>query len=133
MRSSWSYSLLMLVTYVTLFVYWKFFPSRVGFVLGGCLALGVLVLGYWRAWRRGYFTNRVDACLHAYVILDVCLETASFEAFRWAEPFAVVSKFHDNNNFLGCTLAFTLLLGGYRWFALQTTIPSDRRNDLWPS
>ena len=119
MTRKYSYSLWMLATYVTVFLYWKIFPSRAGFVLGGVLAVSFLLCGLVRAVRAKYFANRVDLCLHAYVIVDLCLETASFEAFKAVQPFAVMQLFHNNNNFIGCTLAFTALLGGYRWFALR--------------
>lgn len=119
MRRNWSYSLTMLLVYVALFVFWKYFPSRASFVAAGMLAIAVLGIGLVRAYRAAYFVNRVDLCLHAYVIVDLCLETASFEAFRAIQPFAVVRQFHNNNNFIGCTVVLTLLVGGYRWYALR--------------
>lgn len=119
MLKNWYYSLLMWASYVSLFLYWKYFPSRTTFVVAGIIVIAWLAVGLRRAHRAGYFVNRIDLFLHAYVILDLCLETASFEAFRLVQPFAVVGLFHDNNNFIGCTLAFTLLLGGYRWVALR--------------
>lgn len=120
---NWYYSIQMLITYVAVFVWWKFYPSRISFLAVGGIAIATLAIGFWRAYKHGYFTNRVDFCLHAYVIFDLLLETVAFELFRVFGPngaFAVVRQFHDNTNFFGCTAAFVLLLGGYRWYALNS-------------
>lgn len=109
----------MLLIYVGVFLSWKLWPSRSAFVLVGTIAVSVLVYGFVRAKLSNYFANRVDLFLHGYVIADLVLETFSFEAFRWFQPFAVVNKFHDNMNFIGCTLAFCALVGGYHWFATK--------------
>lgn len=113
----WWYSLSMLVTYVSVFVAWKFFPSRFSFVAIGMVAIAYLLYGLLRARAAGYFANRVDLALHCWVIIDLALETSLFEIFRLGWEHAVVREFHANNNFIGCTLAFTFLIGGYRWFA----------------
>ena len=134
MKNRWGYSLWMLATYVTVFVGWKYFPSRAAFLGVGGVAVAGLVWGMRSAYRTGYFANRVDLALHVWVIIDLVLETLSFEAFRLYtlafESLSLfdsnVAAFHDNNNFFGCTAAFIALLGGYRWFALRRhTVSAD--------
>ena len=125
MISRWYYSFGMLVSYVTLFAVWKFFPSRLAFVGVGGFAIVALAIGMVRAIRSGYFANRIDLGLHIYVIVDLFLETFAFEVFRIAQPYAVVEQFHNNTNFFGCALAFTILIGGYRWFALSRAQPAS--------
>ena len=122
--SRWSYSLFMLAVYLGTFVFWKEWPSRSAFVLGGLVAAGVLAGAMVWAARRRYFVNRLDQVLHAWVIVDVVLEAGLFEVFGAAvdlgpdrQPF--VLRFHDNNNFLGCAAAFALLIGGYRWWTMR--------------
>jgi len=109
----------MLITYIGLFLLWRAFPSRVLFLGSGLLVVAGLVWGMIRAARDGYFTNRVDVRLHALVIFDVLIETASFEIFRLFNPQAVVAAFHNNTNFIGCVTVFALLIGGYRSFAAR--------------
>ena len=125
MWKRWYFSLLMLAVYVTVFVTWKMYATRVSFVVVGSIAIVTLSTALYFAWKASYFATKVDLLLHIYVIGDLCLETVSFELFRLTEPFAVVSEFHNNNNFIGCSLAFTVLLGGYRWFALPKTESLD--------
>ena len=100
-------------------------PSRIGFLLVGTAAVVFLTWALLRARRANYFANRLDLFLHSYVIADLMLETISFEAFRTFQPFAVMLEFHNNTNFIGCILAFTVLIGGYRWFATQQTQQAD--------
>lgn len=119
MSERWNYSLSMLVTYISVFVTWKFFPSRLMFLLGGAAAIAFLLVGFRQAWRSGYFVNRVDWAVHAWGIADLCFETAAFEVFRLFHPAAVVEQFHNNTNFIGCTLAFVVLVGGHRWYAMS--------------
>lgn len=125
MMNRWYYSLLMLGVYVTTFVTWKVAPSRTAFVMVGGLAIGTLLFGMLRAAQAGYFANRVDLLLHGWVIFDLFLETAAFEAFKLVQPFAVMQEFHNNMNFIGCTLTLSVLLGGYRWYALQKSNASE--------
>ena len=64
MLRNWYYSLAMLITYVSVFLYWKQFPSRLGFLLAGLAVVLGLTLGLIWAWRRRYFVNRVTcACM----------------------------------------------------------------------
>lgn len=126
MGTRWNFSLGMLVAYVSLFIVWMLFPSRPLFLLTGLLTAGFLCWGLVRAHRMQYFANLIDLRLHALVIIDIVLETLSFELFRLFEPMAVVESFHRNTNFVGCTLAFTVLLGCYRFYASRksVTLPS---------
>lgn len=116
---SWSFSLYLLVSYVLLFWVWMTFPARSMYLIGGSLVLVPLVRGFRRAADRGYFANSIDSRLHALVLIDVFLETLSFEIFRLFQPLAVAESFHRNTNFIGCATAFALLLGGYRFWALR--------------
>ena len=119
MFGRWYFSLMMLIAYVATFAAWKLAPARITFLIVGLAAIVVLLAGMVRAHRAGYFANRLDLILHAWVIVDLALETAAFEAFKMAQPFAVIEKFHDNLNFVGCALIFSALIGGHRWFALR--------------
>lgn len=121
MRRSWHYSLGMLLAYVCLFLVWMVFPSRVLFLLSGATVVTWLIWGFRHNSATGYFANRVDERLHMLVILDVMLETVSFEVFRLFQPLAVVESFHQNTNFVGCATAFTLLIGCYRYFAAPSS------------
>ena len=115
----WYYSLMMLVAYVGLFLFWKYSPSRIAFAGVGLTAATLLTVGLVWAKRRAYFVNRVDLFVHGYVIADIVLESLSFEGLRLLEPLAVVNQFHNNNNFIGCTLILTALIGGHRLYALS--------------
>jgi len=123
MLRHWYYSLLMLVTYVSVFLFWKQFPSRVNFIVGGVVAVTLLTAGLAWAWRRKYFVNRIDLCLHGYIIADLCLESVLFEVLRLFNGAQVtaelVSRFHHNNNYILCTITLAALLGGYRFYALR--------------
>ncbi len=123
MLRHWYYSLWMLVTYVSVFLFWKQFPSRVGFVVSGVTAVTLLTVGLAWAWRRKYFVNRIDVCLHGYIIADLCMESVLFEVlqrFNSAQVTAgLVSQFHHNNNYILCTITLATLIGGYRYHALR--------------
>ncbi len=121
MFNRWYYSLLMLGIYLVTFAAWKVAPSRIAFLFIGMVAIAALSCGMSRARRNGYFADRLDLVLHAWVIVDLFIETVAFEAFRVLQPFAVMQKFHDNLNFIGCAVALSTLVGGYRWFALRQT------------
>lgn len=120
----WSYSLGMLLLYLALFLFWQQFPSRLGFLVGGAVVAAVMIAGMIVVARRGYFANRLDLILHAYVIIDVLLEGVCFEGLRLlpgvaAEPASFVRSFHANNNFWGCAAVFAVLIGGYRYVSLR--------------
>jgi hypothetical protein len=115
---------MLLLIYVATFLFWKAFPSRAAFVTGGLCSVGILGGGMWRAQRRGYFCNRIDWALHAYVIIDLLLESLSYEGLRGVVELhhlarAYVPEFHNNNNYVFCSLTFAALIGGYRWYALR--------------
>ena len=115
----WHYSLAMLLTYVSVFVLWKAYPSRASFLgIGGLAVFGLMAMGR-QMIRSGYFANRVDLTLHGLVVADLIIETTIFEVFRLFQPHAVVSEFHNNMNFIGCTLAFATLIGLHRFVALR--------------
>ena len=131
----WYYSLLMLVTYVSVFLFWKQFPSRVGFVVGGVAAVTLLTVGLAWAWRRKYFVNRIDLCLHGYIIADLCMESVLFEVlqlFNNAQVTAgLASQFHHNNNYILCTITLATLIGGYRYYALRrANVPNQPSSAL---
>ena len=109
----------MLVSYVCLFLFWFLFPSRAVFLITGGLVVFGLSYAMLREWRNGYFADRVDLRLHILVIIDLVLETLSFEILRLVKPLAVVESFHDNMHFIGCSSAFALLIGCYRLYAAR--------------
>lgn len=114
----------MLVLYVAVFVFWKYFPSRASFVGGALVVAGVLAAGMVVAARRGYFVNRVDLLVHLYVIVDILLEGVAFEGLRFGMALGpenqwLVHSFHNNNNFLGCTAGFALIIGAHRYYVMR--------------
>jgi len=121
---SWWFSVALLVGYVLTFQLWLKFPDRIAFLVIGSLAVAAMALGFKQAMRGGYFADRSDLVLHGLVIVDVALETASFELFHVASTciFCVPgdpSRFHGNYNFCGCSAIFGLLVGGYHGWALR--------------
>ena len=116
--AKWSYSIALLISYISLFIFWKYVPSRFAFAAVGVVLVSFLSWGLWRARQTGYFVNRVDICLHAYVVVDLLLESLSFEGLLLFQPYALVDQFHNNNNFVLCTLTLAALVGGYRFYAL---------------
>lgn len=118
---NWTYSLWMLVTYISVFAVWRVYPSRACFLLVGGAAVAALIVGMIRAAKNGYFLNRVDRSAHGLVIVDLILETLAFEVFRFVKPEAIVEQFHGNLNFFGCSLAFAFIIGVHRWACLYGT------------
>lgn len=123
MLRSWSYSLCLFAAYLSIFLYWKHFPSRVGFLVSGAVVTLWLAMGLFRARRRKYFVNRVDLCVHAYVIGDVLIESLLYEVLRRLGTADVsrtlLLEIHNNHNYLFCALVLASLVGGYRIFALR--------------
>ena len=128
----WYFSILQLLIYMGTFLYWKWFPSRLGFVVGGIVSVTAMSLLMWSAARRHYFVNRVDLGLHALVIVDIALESLMYEALRWAvalnwlpgdQPVSAFDEtaalFHDNHNFYLCALFFAVVIGGHHWFSRE--------------
>ena len=117
----WWFSLTMFVVYGVLFFYWKQFPSRMGFILSGTVTTIGLVATQIYAWRRSYFVNRIDLCLHAYVIGDLVIETALYEVLRlFIHPTAsepLLTQIHNNHHYLLCTIVLASLVGGYHAYA----------------
>ena len=121
---SWSFSLALLLEYLLTFQLWRTFPNRSAYLAVGGLAVIVMSAGIRRAARRGYFPDRPDLVLHGLVIVDVALETASYEVFHAASQCllcvpADASIFHNNFNFCGCAAVFGVLIGGYHGWALH--------------
>lgn len=129
-KRDWSYSLQMLVCYVSVFLFWRAFPSRVGFVAAGLLTCGFLIAGMIRAAKRGYFINRVDLSAHALVIIDLVLESFAFEFLSFFQPHTVVEQFHNNTNFFGCSLAFSLIIGIHRGLLLRRDLRTKLHENL---
>ena len=61
-------------------------------------------------------------CLHAYIIGDLTAESVLYELLRRFVDIqatgGLVHQFHNNNNYVFCTLALSALVGGYRAYAL---------------
>jgi hypothetical protein len=113
----WWFSVLMMVVYVALFLFWKAMPSRVAFVAGGLLVAAGLVAVMVLALRRGYFAGRADVVLHGLIIADIVLESIIFEALL---PFirtgTLVPRFHHDNSFYLCAVTFSLIIAvGHYW------------------
>ncbi|WP_339909631.1 hypothetical protein [Symmachiella dynata] len=134
----WYFSILQLLIYVGTFLFWKWYPSRIGFIVGGVVSVSIMSLLLVFAARRKYFVNRVDLCLHLLVIVDIGLESLMYEVLRFAVAMNWMSgeasvgafdetaaMFHNNHNFYMCALFFAVVIGGHHWFrreseALQT-------------
>jgi len=123
MLHSWYHSLLTLATYIGVFLFWKWYPSRTGFVLGAIASVSWLTASLVWSKRRRYFVDRVDLCMHAYIIVDLFFEGVLYEVLLCFIDIKMddqlVLQFHNSNNYIYCTLAFTLLLGGYRAYVLE--------------
>ena len=110
-------------------MYWKWFPSRVAFVAGGIVSVSLMSLLLIFAARRRYFVNRVDLCLHVLVIVDIGLESLMYEVLRFAVVMRwlpgdesvgafdeTAARFHNNDNFVMCSIFFAVVIGGHHWF-----------------
>jgi hypothetical protein len=120
----WWFSLSLLVAYLLTFQLWLAFPNRIALLVIGSLAVVAMMVAMRQATRRGYFADRSDWFLHGLVIVDVALETASFEAFNAASMCVFctpgdVSRFHSNYNFCWCSVVLGVLVGGYHGWALH--------------
>ena len=136
MLKNWWFSLSMLLVYVATFLAWKHYPSRASFLAVGLFSAVVLAMGMVVAARRGYFAGMTDTLLHAYVIVDLLLETFMYEFFLaaivWLGIVPAIAPrdgsglpgllaFHNNNNFYFCALFFVVVIGSHRLWALRTT------------
>lgn len=120
---SWWFSLALLVLYVLTFQLWIHFPDRIAFLVIGMLSVIAMTVGLRHAAQRGYFVNRSDLVLHGLVVVDVALETASFELFHVASQCIFCtpgdpSCFHSNYNFCWCSVILGVLVGGHHGWAL---------------
>jgi hypothetical protein len=129
---SWSFSLALLLVYLITFQLWRTFSDRSAFLVFGILAVIVMVAGMSRAAQRCYFVDRSDLVLHGLVIVDVALESISYELFNAASRCllcipADASGFHGGYNFCWCAAILGVLVGGYHWWALRRARrPNDR-------
>lgn len=120
----WYLTLLLPPIYLGVFLIWKLYPSRACFTYGTVISLTLMGAAMAVAWRRRYFVNRLDLVLHAIVLLDVLAEGLFYEVsrgFLGASPEVerLVQILHDNHNFWGCGLAFTVIPGGYRAYSMR--------------
>src|SRR6266403_4713038 len=102
MMKRWSFSLLLGVVYMLIFHLWMV-VSRSWVIASGVIGTVGLVVSFRRAMGRGYFINFWDGLLHFAVILDVLLE-------------AVFIPTHEARGIYLCALAFTVVIGGYRFY-----------------
>jgi MFS-type transporter involved in bile tolerance (Atg22 family) len=115
----WWLSLTFLVGYVAVFSIWTGWTTRQVIIVttiitvvggGGAIALGV---------RGRYFVNRAEIFAYACILIDVIAEAVLL--IRLIEGEVAPPK----PVFWLCTLAFAVVLGGYRW--LRSRIPSSSR------
>jgi hypothetical protein len=99
----WWFSLLLSVLYVAVFLLWQTAERRV-VVVSGLLGTTVMLGGWLYASSQGYFRNRVDALLHALIVVDVLLE-------------GLLVTSHDSHGFYLCALAFAIVVAGYRHYS----------------
>jgi len=107
MLKDWAYSLFMLAVYIGLFNIWLHLPelAQTAVTISGAAAALALAVGMWL--YRSSFVNRTDMLCHAFVILDILLETV------------VDLEYHQHNGFYVCALALALVVGGHRWWCLR--------------
>lgn len=114
----WSFSLLLAAVYLATFSFWHFSnPSWTA--AGGLVSTALLLVAFIAAARERYFCNRIDAFLHAVVILDVLLEGL------------FVTTHHSQSPYL-CALEFAVVVGGYRLFCLRRLRPALRHSGGHP-
>ena len=128
----WWFSIVVMAAYVALFVSWKLVPSRETFVVGAVVMTCGLTAAMVAAFRKGYFTSRVDIVLHALVIVDVFLEGIAFEVALLFLPDKtdlprLVDRYHNSNSFLMCALLFALLLGVGHYIGLRRRKPAGTK------
>ena len=113
MVKDWYFSIILLVIYVLTFHFWMLVSNTFVLVSGLCIAFSLSIFIV-RAQRRGYFRNLFEMACHGFIILDILLE-------------AVFVKDHDHYGFYLCALAFSVVVGGYRYKKLKERpmIPID--------
>jgi hypothetical protein len=136
MMRAWSFSLALLLGYLLTFQLWRVFADRAAFLLVGGMAVVAMVRGFERAARGHYFANRTDLVMHGLVIVDVALESLSYEAFNTASQcFLCIpgdpASLHSSYGFCWCAAVLSGLIGGYHWYALKKSRRSNR--DLGPT
>ncbi len=104
---NWSFSLAMLVVYLATFHLWMHL-SQSWIVVTGVTVSWVLYIVLLRMKRKGYFVNAFDFFAHFTVVLDILLE-------------AILNLVHDHFGFYLCALAFSAVIGGYRYKKLRET------------
>ena len=114
MKIRWWYSILLGLTYLGLFNFWRTVSSPwvVGSGLGASALLGALLL---IAAKQRYFLNVWDGLFHASVVLDIALE-------------ATLIKRHEHVGFYLCAAAFAVVLVGYRLWWLQARLRPVSQN-----
>ncbi|MFT5495743.1 MAG: hypothetical protein ACI9TH_001136 [Kiritimatiellia bacterium] len=123
---NWYYTLIQMGIYVATFSAWKVFPSRLGFVLGGLAAFG-LMMGLMRwAYQRGYFIGSTDLLIHLLIAVDLLVEGIMYEVYNllmrlYGHEADAVFLIHAHNGFMLCASAFFILVVGYRFRRLTRT------------
>ena len=110
----WSFSLFLAAVYLVTFLLWSYlatfgpwsFSASSGVAVSGLVATAILLWGFARAAKQGYFLNRCDGLLHAVVISDVFLE-------------AILPLDHAYRDFYLCAAAFAVVIGAYRAYLLR--------------
>ena len=105
MLKDWYFSIILLITYLLTFHFWMLVSNTFVLVSGLCVAFSLSIFMV-RSQRRGYFRNLFDITYHGFIILDILLET-------------VFVQDHDHYGFSLCALAFSVVVGGYRYKKLK--------------
>ena len=107
----WNFSFLLLIAYLGSFHIWMFLSYPLVIFSGLCVSMLLCVTGYF-FYKSGYFANIFDVFWHLTVIIDLVLE-------------CTLPIQHDHFNFYYCALAFALVVGGYRVYALRKLADPD--------
>jgi hypothetical protein len=120
----WWFSIVMMLAYVGLFLFWKLLPSRWTFVTGALVVALSLAVAMAVAYKRGYFGGFGDMLLHALVIADILLEGFALEAVlplvrSDLDVPTLVARYHDSSGFFLCAATFALIIGVGHYFSLR--------------
>ncbi|HAR67457.1 MAG TPA: hypothetical protein DCR55_14770 [Lentisphaeria bacterium] len=109
----WHFSVILTILYLAIFHIWYALTDAMGsqdayrwVVTTAVIWTVAMASAMIYFWQRGYFASRADTGIHGAVILDILLE-------------GVLPIHHDHFGFYLCAIAFAMVLGGYRRYALR--------------
>lgn len=109
----WWLSLVFLAGYPLVFHLWVWLPSPV--IIVGITAIVVIsgISSIAVAWRGRYFTSNTEVFMYVCVVVDILVEATLIVHPKWGTLLTGL-------DFWWCTLAFAIVMGGYRWWRLKS-------------